>query len=43
MRRWWLDERAHTGQKHLDTGFDIVERTFRRSANGAYTCKRRPS
>jgi SAM-dependent methyltransferase len=23
------------------TGFDIVERTFRRSAYGAYTCKRR--
>jgi ubiquinone/menaquinone biosynthesis C-methylase UbiE len=25
------------------TGFDIVERTFRRSAYGAYTCKRRAS
>jgi hypothetical protein len=23
------------------TGFDIVDRTFRRSAYGAYTCKRR--
>jgi hypothetical protein len=25
------------------TGFDIVERAFRRSAYGAYTCKRRAS
>jgi hypothetical protein len=23
------------------TGFDIVDRTFRRSTYGAYTCKRR--
>ena len=25
------------------TGFDIVERTFRRSAYGTYTCRRRGS
>jgi hypothetical protein len=25
------------------TGFDILERTFRRSAYGTYTCRRRGS
>jgi hypothetical protein len=52
MRRWWLDEHVRSEfstyswllDSMLDrTGFDILERTFRRSAYGTYTCRRRGS